>query len=211
MTNAFGKTGYRLLWVALAAVMACGTVQSTGASRPTADEALKMRHQIVFRHGDEVHVFEGYLILMNPRRLLVKAFAGPGVDLFTVARDGNWHREVLHLSGLENKIDMTLVADSIFRVYMAPCPKIAGRDLAVCERGGEQMEEYFDSAGRLTRRLFDPAKIEIRYQNYQPWCGQMLPEKISITWSDNLHGIEIHLADCAFAAPLDPDMLKQLF
>ena len=105
------------LGIGLLAVFAAASCAATKQVRAADSDrlALKMQHQILFRHGAESHVFEGYMILKK-EAFFVKAFAGPGVDLFTLAREGAWHREELHIASLADKIDLKLVSDSSERI-----------------------------------------------------------------------------------------------
>ena len=120
------------------------------------DTPAKMRHQIMVRYGDEVQVFEGYMI-REGNAFLVRAFAGPGVDLFTVARDGKRHREEAHISALEERLDLEAVSMDIARAYLGGCEKPEGTK-AECTLLGEPMIEEFDEVDFGTLPEFEVVK-----------------------------------------------------
>jgi len=189
---------------------------SCGARAPGADraaaaggrlEAQRMRHQISFAQGEEVQVFDGYMLLAG-ERLLVKAFAGPGVDLFTTVRDGAAHAETLHLAGLADRIDMAKVGADIARVYLGGCPRSGpGPGEATCAFYGEPMTESFDAGGRLVRRRFPEAHgigLVVTYAEFAPSpCGE-LARSIELRWGGSGNEMVIRLAACERLEGVDP-------
>jgi hypothetical protein len=196
--------------VALAFVAACGSraprVPEIGRS-PGGLEAVKMRHQISFTHGDDVQVFDGYMLLAG-ERLLVRAFAGPGVDLFTVVRDGAAHGEKLHIPALADRIDMAKVGADIARVYLGGCPRPEGGALeATCAFYGESMTERFDADGRLVARRFPQAHgigLTVTYDDFAgSACGERA-RRISLRWSGSGNEMVIRLVACERLERVDP-------
>ena len=178
--------GEGLLFYFLVALVlcGCGAAQNTA---PTASGigALRMEHQILFQNGDDSQVFDGFM-LQDGEAFLVKAFAGPGVSLFTVARDGERHKEVLHIGGLADRLDVEKIGEDIFRIYMAGCEYRAdAAGTAACTSHGESLEDTFDTAGMLTTRHFPDAHgigLTVRYLKYEPRAGRLLPVRIELQW-----------------------------
>ena len=167
-----------------------GTVE--GSPKP-ADIPVKMRHQIMVRYGDEVQVFEGYMI-RGGDAFLVRAFAGPGVDLFTVARDGKRHREEAHISALEERLDLEAVSMDIARAYLGGCER--GGAKAECTFLGEPMIEEFDELGRLVSRRFPEAHgigMRIVYEEYNDYLDGQAPWKIVLEWGEGKNRMVIKL------------------
>lgn len=185
-----------------ARVLVCGFVLSVGvgcgASRPEAaapginepersaeaDTAVKLRHQIVFRTASDVQVFEGYL-LKRGESFIVKAFAGPGVELFTIVRGPAGPRDTLHIPGLDEKLDPARVGDDIGRVYLSGCPRDDGKRELTCRVRGELLIETFDEEGRLTRRVYPEAHgigLTIDYEGFAPHLGGVMAETIRLSW-----------------------------
>ena len=156
---------------------------SADASRPTV--GLEMRHQILFSSAARDDVFEGIMLLFDDA-FFVKAFAGPGVELFTVARRGQYHKEVLHIDGLADRIDVTRVGADINRVYLAGCEGAAKPSSERrCIRDGETVIEAFDADGRLATRRFPDAHgigLTITYKEYVNGQGRALPKRITLAW-----------------------------
>jgi hypothetical protein len=169
--------------------------------------AVKMRHQISFAQGEDVQVFDGYMLLAG-ERLLVKAFAGPGVDLFTVVRDGAAHGERLHIAGLADRIDMAKVGADIARVYLGGCAKPAvGASEAPRDFYGEPMIERFDAGGRLVERSFPQAHgigLDVTYDDFAPFaCGERA-RHIILKWGGSRNEMAIHLVACERLERVDP-------
>ncbi len=145
---------------------------------------LKLRHQILFTSEQESHVFEGYMILSNDS-FMVKAFAGPGVDLFTVVRGKDERCGALHIEGLKGKMDIDAVGDDIARVYLGGCEGRPGGGELTCQYDGESLVESYDPEGRLTTRVFPDAHgigLKIRYEEHSGAAGSALANRITLTW-----------------------------
>jgi hypothetical protein len=199
-----------LLIVAAAFAAACGARAPcppvSGAGGEPSLAALKMRHEISFRRGDDVQVFDGYMLLAG-ERLYVRAFAGPGVDLFTVVRDGAAHAETLHIAGLADRIDMAQVGADIARVYLGGCPAPQGGGEAACAFYGEQMIETYDAAGRVVARRFPAAHgvgLTVTYGDFQECAGERRAGNISLRWGGSGNEMIIHLAACEIMDDVDP-------
>jgi hypothetical protein len=189
------------------AVAACGAraPEELSAGRG-AVSALKMRHQISFRYGDDVQVFDGYMLL-SEERLLVRAFAGPGVDLFTVVRDGAAHREELHIASLADRIDMAAVGADIARVYLGGCGAPSGGGEASCAFYGEPMIEVRDAASRLEERRFPEAHgvgLTVTYRDFTACAGSERAGDISLRWGGSANEMTIHLVACEVRKDVDP-------
>jgi hypothetical protein len=170
-----------------------------------------MRHQISFAQGDDVQVFDGYMLLAG-ERLLVKAFAGPGVDLFTVVRNGAAHGERLHIAGLADRIDMVKVGADIARVYLGGCAKpAAGASEATCDYYGEPMIERFDAGGRLIERSFPQAHgigLTVTYAELEPFaCGER-SRHITLKWGGSKNEMVIRLVACEILDKVDPKVFE---
>ena len=197
--------GLAVLWVA---TVACGGA-SMGSRVEDGDRpVLKMRHQILFQHREDAHVFEGYMILKKDA-FFVKAFAGPGVDLFTLAREGAWHREELHIASLADTIDLELVSDSIARVYLGACVGASPSGRVSCDFHGEEMTEHYNAEGQLARRVFPNAlsrQLVIDYQEYSTYFGRALPRKIQLVWHEGEITMVIRLVACEIQEEVDPGL-----
>jgi hypothetical protein len=199
-----------LLAAALCAVACGGRVVPRVAEDGAAGgglEAVRMRHQISFAQAEDVQVFDGYMLLAG-ERLLVKAFAGPGVDLFTVVRDGAAHGERLHVAGLSDRIDMEKVGADIARVYLGGCPRPAGgAGEATCDFYGEPLTERFDAGGRLVARRFPQAHgigLDVTYDDFAPFaCGERA-RRIALRWGGSANEMAIRLAACELLDRVDP-------
>lgn len=203
-----------VLLVAVLCAVACGprAPRVTGSGDvPGALPAIKMRHQISFTRGEDVQVFDGYMLLAG-ERLLVKAFAGPGVDLFTVVRDGAAHDERLHIAGLADRIDMEKVGGDIARVYLGGCAKpAAGVFEATCDFYGEPMIESLDAAGRLISRRFPRAHgigLDVAYEDFAPFaCGERA-RRVTMRWGTSGNEMAIHLVACESLDKVDPAIFE---
>ncbi|MCP4678774.1 MAG: hypothetical protein GY854_25460 [Deltaproteobacteria bacterium] len=174
---------------------ACGAAKTPEPSVRSAFHAAKMQHQILFSRPSEDHVFEGYMILAEDA-LLVKAFAGPGVDLFTVIRDGASHFEELHISALADRIDIAAVSADIARVYLGGCEKPPTADEASCDFFGEKMTEVFDEDGRLKVRRFPEAHgigVTVTYEEYELYSGRAEARRITLVWGTSPNRMVIRL------------------
>jgi len=199
-----------VLLAAVVCAVACGSRAPKGVEADGAEGGLtvvKMRHQISFAHGGDVQVFDGYMLHAG-ERLLVKAFAGPGVDLFTVVRDGAAHSERLHVAGLADRIDMERVGADIARVYLGGCPRPADRAAeATCDFYGEPMTEGFDSAGRLISRRFPEAHgigLDVTYDDFSLFaCGERA-RRITLKWGVSRNEMVIRLVACERLGRVDP-------
>jgi hypothetical protein len=199
---------------ALLAAALCAVACGSRVPRVAADggeggglEAVRMRHQISFAQGEDVQVFDGYMLLAG-ERLLVKAFAGPGVDLFTVVRDGAAHGERLHVAGLSDRIDMAKVGADIARVYLGGCKGPAGgAGEATCDFYGEPMTERYDSGGRLVARSFPQAHgigLDVTYEELAPFaCGERA-RRITMRWGGSKNEMVIRLVACERLDRVDP-------
>lgn len=178
------KTRFILL---LFLIAACGAQKPTVSPKTENTRAIKMRHQILFSNGEEDHVFEGYMILSGQEALFVKAFAGPGIDLFTIARQGNRHHEVLHISEIADRLDIAKVGADIARVYLGGCDKKKALKKATCTFYGEELQEEMDDDRRLMSRFFPDAHdvgLHIDYKEYKSRCGKPMPTHIELTWGE---------------------------
>ena len=199
-----------VLFAAAVCAVACGTHVPRLAEGGGAGDGLttvKMRHQISFTQGEDVQVFDGYMLLVG-ERLLVKAFAGPGVDLFTVVRDGAAHGERLHVAGLADRIDMEKVGADIARVYLGGCPGAdAGAGEATCAFYGEPMAERIDGAGRLVARRFPQAHgigLDVTYDDFSLFaCGERA-RRITLKWGVSRNEMVIRLVACERLGRVDP-------
>jgi hypothetical protein len=199
----------------VAAIAAAAWLAACGARPPARAgtdgdgiSAIRMRHQISFSQGGDIQVFDGYMLLAG-ERLLVKAFAGPGVDLFTVVRDGAAHSERLHVSGLADRIDMAKVGADIARVYLGGCPRTPeaqGRE-ATCSFYGEPMTERVDAAGRVAGRAFPQAHgigLAVTYDDFaQTSCGERA-RRITLRWGGSANEMVIRLVACERIAAVEP-------
>lgn len=199
--------------IAAALAAACGArapdpAPPDGPPRPGAAglSALRMRHQITFRRGGDAQVFDGYMLLAG-ERLYVRAFAGPGVDLFTVARDGAAHREELHLEGLADRIDMAKVGADIARAYLGGCPPPPGAGEVECRFEGEPMAEAYDARGRLTARRFPEAHgvgLTVTYDGFTACPGGERAGAVTLRWGGSGNEMVIRLAACEVIEGVDP-------
>ncbi|MBW2278585.1 MAG: DUF3261 domain-containing protein [Deltaproteobacteria bacterium] len=170
---------------------------------------FRLRHQIMVRYDDEVQVFEGYMILEG-ESFLVKAFAGPGIDLFTVRRDGARHVEEAHVPGLADKLDLERVGADIARAYLGGCGALAGGGSVECSFYGEPMREQYDDRGRLLSRTFPAAHdigLSVRYADYSPRVGRELAGAITLSWGKGENEMVIHLLDAQLLEDFDASRL----
>ena len=147
-------------------------------------ETIEMRHQILFSGANREDVFEGTMILSEDA-FVVRAFAGPGVSLFTVARHGNRRRDVLHIDGLSDRIDVVRIGDDINRIYLVGCDGASPPGERTCEVDGERIVEHFDEHGDLAVKAFPDAHgigLHIVYEGYSDQVGRRLPRRITLEW-----------------------------
>jgi hypothetical protein len=191
--------------------VACAGSPKKAPSGDSGEQALRMRHQILFRFGEEEHVFEGYMILKKGA-FFVKAFAGPGVDLFTLVREGAWHREELHLAALKDKIDLNLVSASIAKVYLGGCPGAKPGGEAACDFYGEEVVESYGAKGELVTRRFSSAEqgaLVIRYREFDSCPGRSMAKKIVLTWQKGEITMVIRLVACDLQSHVEPGIWKR--
>jgi hypothetical protein len=207
------RTMSRLPLLLGAVLVACGAASFLPEARQpgTGEPALKMRHQILFTGGDDVQVFEGYMVLAKDA-FIVRAFAGPGVNLFTVVRSGERRRATLHIAALANRIDIEKVGDDIARVYLPGCEasSVAGDHRHASERSvrhclffGEPLTEVIDERNRPLSRKFPEAHgigLEVTYDDYEPVGNEVLPRQITLTWGGTSNRMVIRVVE---AEPVD--------
>jgi len=187
-----------LALVLVLAATGCGPAvqppeDGTGVEQP----ALRLRHQIMVRYGDQLQVFEGYMILRG-EAFLVKAFAGPGIDLFTVRRDGPRHAEEAHVPGLADRLDLGQVGADIARAYLPGCRVPAAEDVSECEFYGEPLVERYDDRGRLIERTFPEAHgigLHVTYGDYAAGLGHETAGTITLSWGESGNEMVIRLLD----------------
>lgn len=189
-----------ILFLILMSAAACGAAAPTNAtgisSGEQASDTVKMRHQILFQNKDDTQVFEGVMIHRKDG-YIVQAFAGPGMDLFTVARSGGQHKEILHIQALSNKIDVSKIGEDIFCIYMEGCPSdspVTGTEEISCVREGRRLTENFNPDGRLVARQFPDAHgigLSIQYSGYNPLAGRWIPTRIALRWGDFAQSLTI--------------------
>jgi hypothetical protein len=177
---------------------ACGAATTpSGADDAEERTALRLRHQIMVRYDDRVEVFEGYMILLG-QAFLVRAFAGPGIDLFTVKRDRDRHHEEAHVAGLKERLDLERVGADIARVYLPGCADaIAGQEVA-CAFYGEELREQYDDQGRLVSRFFPEAHgvgLTVSYADYGLRAGSELAGEIRLSWGESGNEMVIRLLE----------------
>ncbi len=200
----------RILILIFALVAACGSAHRPENPVRSKSQAVKMQHQILFSRPDEDHVFEGYMILAEDA-LLVKAFAGPGVDLFTVIRDGANHFEELHIPGLAERIDIAAVGADIARVYLGGCERPPAAGEASCDLFGEKMVEVFDAKGRLAERRFPEAHgigVTISYEEYELYSGRAESRRITLVWGTSQNRMVIRLVALELLDDVDREIFR---
>jgi len=187
-----------LLVVFAFALAGCGPAVPTPEGPADADgEVLRLRHQILVRYGGEAQVFEGYMILAG-EQFLVKAFAGPGIDLFTIVRDGPRHSEEAHVPGLADELDLERVGHDIARAYLGGCEPVVGGVSAACSFYGEPLRERYDDRGRLASREFPEAHgigLSVSYDDYSRRGGRELAGAITLRWGGSGNEMVIRLLD----------------
>lgn len=199
-----------LALLALALAGAC----SAAAPRPVDADgagpaALRLRHQIMVRYGERAEVFEGYMIKRGDA-FFVRAFAGPGVDLFTVVRDADAQREALHIAGLADRIDLAAVGADIARAYLSGCAAPAAGGAVSCSFHGEPLDERYSADGRLIERRFPAAHgigVTIRYAAHARYGRQELAGKITLEWGSGGNSMVIVLLDAEEIGDVDPAAL----
>lgn len=193
------KVSYLLLPLMTACGAAVSSLPSDTSSDDSAMENVKMQHQILFQNKEDSQVFEGVMIRRTDG-YIVQAFAGPGVDLFTVARSGERHKETLHIQSLAARIDVSKIGEDIFCIYMKGCvsgeaPAATQNKAVSCVQQGRRMTEHFDADGRLTARRFPDAHgigLFIQYDDYRSFSGRSLPVRIVLRWGNSERSLTIH-------------------
>lgn len=204
------KQLFSLMSISVAILLGCGASTEKLGSIRAKSGVVKMRHQILFRSGDSEHVFEGYMLLGSDA-FLVKAFAGPGVDLFTVVRNGEDQREDLHIAELADRIDVKAIGEEIARIYLGGCPARSSGEEAGCELFGQRMTEAYGPDGRLLERRFPDAHgvgLVVRYEDYRVLSGRSVPKRIVLSWGKGDNRMEISLAGLETVEAVDPDIFK---
>jgi len=204
--NGLGR--WRTLFVAALLMVGCGGTQPGTETVPDEPPVLKMRHQILFAGPGGEHVFEGYMLLGRDA-LLVKAFAGPGVDLFTVTRDGAAHTETLHIPSLADRIDVFKVGADIARVYLGACPGRAPASETTCAILGEEVVERLDAEGRLVERRFPAAHgvgLTVVYGEFEEISGRIEPRMIRLAWGEGPNRMVIRLVELELLDDVDPSV-----
>jgi hypothetical protein len=200
-----------LFQIGLALILAgCGaTVSTTPAEPDDGRPPLRLRHQIMVRYDDQTQVFEGYMVLRGDA-FLVKAFAGPGIDLFTVRRDGSRHAEEAHVPALADRLDLQRVGSDIARAYLAGCDPLEGAGEVECAFYGEPLLERYDDRGLLTERVFPEAHgigLTVSYSDYSVRTGGRLAGAITLSWGESGNEMVIRLLDAQVLAGFDPATL----
>lgn len=182
---------------------------SGGGPATTTAGAVRLRHQIMVRYGERAEVFEGYMVLRGDA-FFVRAFAGPGVDLFTVVRDGAEQRQALHIAGLADRIDLAAVGADIARAYLGGCAAPAPGGSVACELYGEPLDERYDAAGRVVERRFPDAHgigVTVAYREHRRWGERELAGRITLQWGDGANSMVIVLLDVEELGAVDPASL----
>lgn len=180
-----------------AALLGCGGQAPSSASPVSPVDILEQQHQILFVNGQEQQVFDGYMVQAGDS-LMVRAFAGPGVDLFTVVRTPTQATQQAHVPGLAERVDMVQVGDDISRVYRSGCRGAAGA-VTTCEAGGERLVETLDDQGRLASRSFPTVHstgLSISYTQHERLCGRIIPRRITLAWGQGERHMVIFTASC---------------
>lgn len=192
------------------ALFACGGAHKAGEQPESGPQAVRLRHEILFAQGNDEQVFEGYMVKLR-EAFVVKAFAGPGVSLFTVTRDGAEGSAVLHIPALSDRIDMKLVGDDIARAYLEGCEPFHGPGERECRFFGEPLAEVRDGDDRLVERRFPAAHgvgMTIRYEGYRAWLDRVEPSTITLRWGQGTNRIVIRLVDVEYLKAVDPEIFK---
>lgn len=200
-----------LLLMALSAALlvGCGAPAIEAAREEAGGGALRLRHQIMVEYGSESQVFEGYMIWRGDA-FYVKAFAGPGVDLFTVVRSGEWHREEAHIDALAERLDLEAVGADIARAYLDGCDDEEVAGLTRCDFHDEPLEETRDEFGRIAKRRFPEAHgigLTVLYTDYAERSGEELAGKIELSWGEGANRMVIVLLDASRATGPVDDLL----
>ncbi|MFO8072175.1 MAG: hypothetical protein R6V85_09910 [Polyangia bacterium] len=203
----------RLVCALISAAMMCSgcgpadPVVESAAPRSGRAEAIKLRHQILARYGDQEQVFEGYLVLRGDA-LFVRAFAGPGIDLFTIRRNGARHEERAHVPGLEGRVDLEKVGADIARCHYGGCQGGSGETR--CDFYGEPLIETRDERGRLVERNFPRAHgigLIVRYQEPRLVGGREVARRTTLSWGDGSNELVIVTLDSELLERVEPGLL----
>jgi hypothetical protein len=201
---------WTLAFACLLALVGCGpAVPPPEAGVEVRPTAIRLRHQIKVAYDDQVQVFEGYMIVAG-EAFLVKAFAGPGIDLFTVRRDGARHREEAHVPGLADKLDLERVGEDIARAYLGGCGVAEPGVTAECTLFGEPLRERYDDRGRLVSRSFPAAHgigLTVSYADYAERADRELAGTITLSWGTSGNEMVIRLLDAELLPEFDVDAL----
>lgn len=197
-----------LLLVALV-IAGCGSTTPPVGDSQGGPTALRLRHQIMVRYGEQLQVFEGYMIVRG-EAFLVKAFAGPGIDLFTVRRDRDRHTEEAHVPGLGERLELEDVGSDIARAYLGGCGAPTGGGAVECAFYGEPLSEEYDDRGRLLSRDFPEAHgigLTVGYEDYTERAGRELASEITLRWGTSGNEMVIRLLDARLLEDFDATQL----
>jgi hypothetical protein len=203
----------RLTRVLLTAAIVCSGCGAADPDLENADpragraEAIKLRHQILARYGDQEQVFEGYLVLRGDA-LFVRAFAGPGIDLFTIRRNGARHEERAHVPGLERRVDLEKVGADIARCHYGGCA--GGPGETRCDFYGEPLIETRDQRGRLLERSFPRAHgtgLVVRYEEPRLVGGREVARRTTLSWGDGSNELLIVMLESEVLESVEPGLL----
>ncbi len=206
---------YKHLAILFFFLVSCGvqkpkTIQEIQSS--DADLTLKMQHQIMYRNGNDTQVFEGYMI-QKKDAYIVKAFAGPGVDLFTIARKAERRKDTLDLKMLANKLDVSKIGDDILRIFMDGCPFSAKtKETTACIVTAQKIIEKRDQEGRLTERRFPDAHtigLNITYKDYSSFKNIALPAQIELQWGDGTRQMIIRTVSAETSVTNDDNWIEK--
>jgi hypothetical protein len=129
---------------------------------------------------------------------IVRAFAGPGIDLFTVTRTAFEASQEAFVPGLAKRVDMVQVGDDIARVYRAGCGGPFAT-MTACTLGAEPLEEWLGESGEILRRHYPAAHgtgLTIVYERRETMCGQQMPRRVVLSWGKAESKMVIFTAGC---------------
>jgi hypothetical protein len=192
-----------LFWVA------CGATRppasDSGSQTAGEEPAFELRHRIIAEYGSETQIFEGVMILQG-QGFLVRAFAWPGLGLFTVARNGESHDERAHLPGLEGRLDLDAVGMDITRTFLGGCdPPLDGGDVE-CLLLGQVMVEVYDEGGRRLSRLFPDAYeggFRVSYRDHAMRFDRWWALEIELEFGDSGNGMVFRQLSVRETEPVD--------
>lgn len=213
LAGRFPAAGWLCCLLVCSELFCCGGTTPPVQRNDNESPPLRMHHQILFRHGEDQHVFDGYMLVYRTG-YIVKAFAGPGIDLFTVVKRGAQSKAVLHLPGLQDRMDMRAISQDIARIYALPCGPKADRGSVSCLILGEMATEKYDQEGRLISRHFARAHgvgLDISYSDYRRHLDRDDPYRMHLKWGHGQVEMIIILGRLEIARELDPGLLEKTF